>query len=126
MNVLIFGAHPDDIEFLCGGTSAKYVRLGHKVTHCVMTDGQVSSNKLANKELIQIRQKEAQAAANVIKADLIQLNIKDEMLFDNEDNRLKVLEVILKVKPDVIITMSEKDYLFPYSTSKSRTCGTEP
>lgn len=110
MNVLIFGAHPDDIEILCGGTSAKYARLGHKVTHCVMTDGQVSSRRIPNQELARIRKAEAKAAADVIGADLVCFDIKDEMLFDNEENRLKVLDLILKVRPDVIITMSDKDY----------------
>lgn len=110
MNILIFGAHPDDIEILCGGTSAKYARLGHKVTHCVMTDGQVSSRRITNQELANIRKAEAKAAADVIGADLVCFDIKDEMLFDNEENRMKVLELILQVRPDVIITMSAKDY----------------
>lgn len=110
MNVLIFGAHPDDIEILCGGTSAKYVRLGHKVTHCVLTDGQTCSRRIPNAELIEVRKREAKAAADAIGADLIGFDVKDEMLFDDEANRLKVLEVILKVRPDVIITHSEADY----------------
>jgi LmbE family N-acetylglucosaminyl deacetylase len=110
MNILVFGAHPDDIEILCGGTSAKYVRLGHKVTHCVMTDGQVSSRTIPNKKLAAIRKREAKAAADMIGADLICMDIKDEMLFDNEKTRLKVLEVVLSVRPDVIITMSDRDY----------------
>ena len=110
MNVLIFGAHPDDIEILCGGTSAKYSRLGHVVTHCVLTDGQTCSRTIPNAELIAIRKQEAKAAADAVGADLIHFDIKDEMLFDNEANRLKVLEAILTVRPDVIITHSEKDY----------------
>ncbi|HOJ31242.1 MAG TPA: PIG-L family deacetylase [bacterium] len=110
MNILIFGAHPDDIEILCGGTSAKFKRLGHKVTHCVLTDGQVSSRRIPNQELVQIRKNEAKAAADVIGVDLVMCGIKDEMLFDDEDTRLKVLDVILTVRPDVIITMSDKDY----------------
>lgn len=110
MNILIFGAHPDDIEILCGGTSAKYAELGHKVTHCIMTDGQVSSQKIPNKELVKIRKQEAEMAADAIGAGLIHFGVKDEMLFDNEENRLKVLDVILKARPDVIITMSDKDY----------------
>jgi len=117
MNILIFGAHPDDIEMLCGGTSAKYVRLGHKVTHCIMTDGQVSSRKIVNEELIEIRRQEAKAAADIIGAELLQFDIKDEMLFDNEENRLKVLEIILKVRPEVIITMSDKDYSLDHRTT---------
>lgn len=31
MNVLAIGAHPDDVENMCGGTLAKYASLGHKV-----------------------------------------------------------------------------------------------
>jgi len=39
MRILAIGAHPDDIEFGCGGTLIKYARQGHEVSLLVMTDG---------------------------------------------------------------------------------------
>ncbi|UCD29765.1 MAG: PIG-L family deacetylase [Planctomycetota bacterium] len=110
MNIMFFGAHPDDIEILCGGTAAKYVKSGHKVTYCIMTDGQICSQKISNEELATIRKQEAEAAAAIVGAEVMFLDYKDEMLFDNEQTRLRVLEAILEIRPDVIITHSEKDY----------------
>jgi len=39
MRILAIGAHPDDIEFGCGGTLAKYARQGHEVSLLIMTEG---------------------------------------------------------------------------------------
>ena len=39
MRILAIGAHPDDIEFGCGGTLIKYARQGHEVFLLVMTEG---------------------------------------------------------------------------------------
>ena len=42
MNILAFGAHPDDIELGCGGTLLKHRKAGHDVYLCVMSDGRES------------------------------------------------------------------------------------
>ena len=43
MRVLAVGAHPDDLDLLCGGTLARFVRDGHEVTMCHATDGDKGS-----------------------------------------------------------------------------------
>lgn len=43
MNILAIGAHPDDIEQNCGGTLAKYAKLGHKVFTATATNGNIGS-----------------------------------------------------------------------------------
>jgi len=40
MKILAIGAHPDDLEFGCGGTLLKYRQYGHKIFVLVMTSGQ--------------------------------------------------------------------------------------
>ena len=41
MNILAIGAHPDDIQYGCGGTLSKYAKLGHDIHLLVMTKGGV-------------------------------------------------------------------------------------
>ena len=43
MNILAIGAHPDDIEYGCGGALAKYSRLGHQVYLLIMTKGEIGA-----------------------------------------------------------------------------------
>ena len=43
MNILAIGAHPDDIEYGCGGALIKYSRLGHQVNLLIMTKGEVGA-----------------------------------------------------------------------------------
>ena len=65
MKVLAVGAHPDDIEFLCAGTLAKYKRLGHEVAIAIATNGEVGSSTLSKAEIAAIRHDEAAASAAI-------------------------------------------------------------
>ena len=50
-NILAFGAHPDDIELGCSGTLRKFVKSGHDVYLCVLSEGQEAGDpKLRRKE----------------------------------------------------------------------------
>ena len=55
MNILAIGAHPDDVESSCGGTLAKYAKLGHKVFTATATNGNVGSATLPMEEIAAIR-----------------------------------------------------------------------
>ena len=55
MNILAIGAHPDDVETCCGGTLAKYAKLGHKVFTATATNGNVGSATLPMEEIAKIR-----------------------------------------------------------------------
>ena len=68
MKVLAVGAHPDDLEFLCAGTLAKYKRQGHAVAMAVATNGEVGSPTLSKSEIAAVRRREAEASAAVIGA----------------------------------------------------------
>ena len=59
MKILAFGAHPDDIEFLCAGTLAKYRKAGHQVGIVISTNGEVGSPNLSKEEISKIRESEA-------------------------------------------------------------------
>lgn len=55
MRIMAFGAHPDDIEFLCAGTLAKYSEAGHKVAIVISTNGEVGSSTMGKNEIAALR-----------------------------------------------------------------------
>jgi len=61
MNILAIGAHPDDIEYGCGGTLAKYALLGHNIYLLVITKGDVGGKA-------KIREKEQMKSAKILSA----------------------------------------------------------
>ena len=102
MRILAFGAHPDDIEFRCAGTLAKYAARGDEIFICIATNGNIGSAHTSKDEIAAMRYKEAQNASAVINAQLLWLGFEDEFLFDNEETRLKFIDAVRIAKPDVI------------------------
>lgn len=117
MRILAVGAHPDDLEILCGGTLAKYAQRGDHVTMAVATNGDVGSSTLAKAEIANIRRAEAEAAAAVIDADFMWMDHPDEFLFSNESTRLSFLNLVRKAKPDIILAHAPSDYHPDHRTS---------
>jgi len=110
MNILAIGAHPDDVESGCGGTLAKYAKLGHKVFTATATNGNVGSATLPMEEIAAIRKEEARRAAAHIGAEYICLDYDDEMFFEEKAARLAFIDLVRYCKADVILTHSPKDY----------------
>lgn len=102
MRVLAFGAHPDDIEFRCGGTLAKYAAKGDDIFMAVATNGNIGSYRMRKDEIAAVRRKEAQASADLLGAELIWMNEDDEFLFDTKETRIKFINAVRIAKPDVI------------------------
>ena len=96
MRVLAVGAHPDDLELLCAGTLARYAQDGHDVIMCVATDGTAGHMEIKPSELAQIREREARAAADIIKAEFMWLGFPDELVFNDRQTRLAVVDAIIK------------------------------
>jgi LmbE family N-acetylglucosaminyl deacetylase len=103
---LAIGAHPDDIDFGCGATLAKWAAAGCAVHELVLTDGSKGSWDPARHpaELVAVRREEQQAAA-------ARLGGVDVRFLDNVDGELEsgltqradVCRVIRQVRPDVIL-----------------------
>jgi len=110
MRVLAVGAHPDDLEILCGGTLAKYAQLGHSVTMAVLTNGNMGHPEVEPPEMARIRRKEFENAAAIIGANTIWMDIDDEMSVVDLPSRLAMVDVLREAKPDVILTHSDIDY----------------
>lgn len=111
MNLLFIGAHPDDLEILCGGTIRRCVRQGHQVWMAVATNGNVGTPDLTRQEIAAIRHREAQAAAARLGVcGLIWMNEDDEFLFDDKPTRLKFVDAIRQARADILVAHNPGDY----------------
>lgn len=110
MNILAVGAHPDDLEILCGGTIALYARQGHHVTMAVLTNGNMGHPEIEPDEMARIRKTEFEAAAALIGADTIWMDVDDELSVADLDARLQMVDVLRQTNPDVILTHNPDDY----------------
>ena len=111
MNILAFGAHPDDVEFLCAGTLLKYHQQGHKIFIALTTSGNTGSNETASKEeTAAMREAEQLEAAKYLDAEVMFLRYEDESLFDTAETRRAVLTAIRWANPDVIFTHHPEDH----------------
>ncbi len=110
MKVLAIGAHPDDIELLCAGTLANHSERGDEVFMAVMTDGGKGHHEIPPERLVEIRRRESEEAAGVIGAKLIWVGIPDGEASPSLENRLRTIELIRRVEPDIIITHNPHDY----------------
>jgi LmbE family N-acetylglucosaminyl deacetylase len=112
MRVLAIGAHPDDVDLLCGGTLALCAARGDEVTIAVATNGEVGSGEPDAKpaDVARVREAEARASASVIGASLLWMGFPDEFLFDDRSTREKFIDTIRQVQPEILFIHSESDY----------------
>jgi len=113
--ILVILAHPDDPEFFCGGTIAKWVGEGNLVSYLLLTRGEKGVNDHFNpddiNEIIQIRKKEQENAAKVVGVNEINyLHEPDGYLTANILIRRKVVKSIREMKPDIILTCDPTNY----------------
>ncbi len=106
--VLIVMAHPDDGEFMAGGTLARWAAEGRDIYYCLITDGQVGDagdTEITSEELAKVRQREAQAAADAlgVQHPVIFLHYFDSRVEPTLQLRMDIARVIRQVRPDVII-----------------------
>ena len=103
MRILAIGAHPDDVEFGCGGTLIKYARQGHDVSLLVMTDGGGGGDG-------RIRRLEQQAAGDILGVSrLFWGEYPDTAIPLDRESIQRVERVILDVRPDFIFVHSQDD-----------------
>jgi len=112
VRVLAVGAHPDDLEILCGGTLARYVRDGHAVTMCHASSGDRGSFTGTRPEVARTRAAEARRAAEIAGADYASLGLSDgEIDAGDPQQRRLVIDLVRDTRPDVIITHAPTDYM---------------
>ncbi len=108
--VLAVGAHPDDLELLCGGTLALFARQGSRVCMCHLTNGENGGLGETVAEIRKTRRAEAIASSGVIGAESLCGDIPDGEVIANLENRSLMIDIIRGVNPDILITHSPADY----------------
>ena len=116
MKVLAVVAHPDDMECYCAGTLLKCAERGDEVLVCHVLNGALGHVSIARDELIKIREQEEQNSAKIGGFKSISLNIDDLNLYDNKENRDKIVKIIKDFSPDFIITHHPEDYMVDHNT----------
>lgn len=118
MNILAIGAHPDDIEFMCAGTLVRLKKRGHSIFIATVANGSCGSMEYGPKEISRIRKNEAKKSASLLDAPYYCAGIEDLMIDNIAPIRIKVVEVLRKVNPDIVFTHSVEDYMIDHiSTS---------
>ena len=113
--VLVVLAHPDDPEFFCGGTIARWAASGKEITYCLLTRGDKGSDydNLSTQEMAEIREVEQRAAAKVLGVhEVMFLKELDGYVLPTLDLRRDIVRVIRQVKPKVVITCDPTNF-FP-------------
>ncbi len=106
---MVVMAHPDDAEWSCSGTVAKWCAEGWEVVYVLCTDGSKGSSDLemTPEKLIKIREKEQRNAGKVLGLkDVVFLGYPDAYLEPTLELRKDIAREIRRHKPDVLITNS--------------------
>ena len=112
MRVLAVGAHPDDLEILCGGTLSRFAAEGHEVTMCHATRGDAGSFDRSAEEIGTVRGGEARRAAAVAGARHATLGLSDGEVFASDPgHRRAAIELMREARPDLVITHHPGDYM---------------
>lgn len=99
LDILAFGAHPDDVELGCGGTIAKEISLGKKVGIIDLTRGE-----LGTRGSVEIRNQEAAAAAKILGVSVREnLDMRDGFFVNDEAHQLEIIKKLRKYQPEVVI-----------------------
>ncbi|HTP03179.1 MAG TPA: PIG-L deacetylase family protein [Anaerolineales bacterium] len=120
-NILVVLAHPDDPEFFCGATLARWARAGHSVTYYLLTCGDKGYNErtkvedISPDDLCAIRHKEQTEAAQVIGAQAVYfLDRPDGYLVPDIELRREVVRIIRRMKPDILVTCDPQTLFAAY------------
>ncbi|WP_369753523.1 bacillithiol biosynthesis deacetylase BshB1 [Flavobacterium sp. WC2409] len=99
LDILAFGAHPDDVELGCAGTILKEISLGKTVGIIDLTRGELGTRGSA-----EIRDSEANAAGKILGVSVREnLEMRDGFFVNDEKHQLEIIKMIRKYKPEIIL-----------------------
>lgn len=105
LDILVFGAHPDDVELGCGGTILKEVSLGKKVGIIDLTQGELGTRGSGELRII-----EANNAAKIMGVAVREnLGFADGFFTNDKEHQLAVIKIIRKYQPDIVLCNAEDD-----------------
>jgi N-acetylglucosamine malate deacetylase 1 len=99
LDILAFGAHPDDVELGCAGTILKEISLGKKVGIIDLTRGELGTRGSS-----EIRDQEANAAAKILGVSIREnLSFRDGFFKNDEEHQLQIIKMIRKYQPEIVL-----------------------
>ncbi|MFV8347081.1 bacillithiol biosynthesis deacetylase BshB1 [Flavobacterium sp. ZB4P13] len=99
LDILAFGAHPDDVELGCAGTILKEISLGKTVGIIDLTRGELGTRGSA-----EIRDQEANAAAKILGVSIREnLEMRDGFFVNDEKHQLEIIKMIRKYQPEIVL-----------------------
>ena len=105
LDILAFGAHPDDVELGCAGALLLAVAEGKKVGIIDLTKGELGTRGTTSQRL-----KEAQLAAEVLGVEVREnLGMADGFFENNKENQFAIIETIRKYQPSIIFCNAPED-----------------
>ena len=105
LDLLAFGAHPDDIELSCAGTLLVEKKNGKKVGIIDLTRGELGTRGTA-----ETREEEAAESAKILGVVVREnLEMADAFFQNNEDNQRKIISVLRKYQPDIVLCNAPDD-----------------
>ena len=105
LDILAFGAHPDDVELGCAATLAKEISKGKKVGIVDLTRGE-----LGTRGTVAIRTQEAMSAAKIIGAVLREnMGFEDGFFVNDKAHQMAIVNVIRKYQPEVVLCNAIED-----------------
>lgn len=105
IDILAIGVHPDDIELCAAGTILKHLELGYHVALCDLTQGELGTRGSGPLRLV-----EAENAKNILGIEYREnLGMADGFFQQNEENTRKIIEVIRKYQPEIVLANAISD-----------------
>jgi bacillithiol biosynthesis deacetylase BshB1 len=105
MDILAFGAHPDDVELSCSGTLIKHIKAGMKVGIVDLTEGELGS-----RGSVDSRYEESARAMEILGVSVREnLKMPDGFIFKNKENLLKVIQALRKYQPKIVLANAISD-----------------
>lgn len=105
VDVVAFGAHPDDVELGCGGTLAKLKQQGKKIAIIDLTQGELGTRGTKD-----TRKYEATKAAEILEIDYREnLKFRDGFFLNDEASKMKIIQILRKYQPEMIFANAISD-----------------
>jgi len=110
LNIIAFGAHPDDCDIRAGGVAAKWAAAGHRVRFVSVTNGDAGHQSQGGGALAARRRAEAREAGRRIGIDYIVLDNHDGQLMPDLHIREQIIRLIREWKADLVLGPRTNDY----------------
>ena len=109
--VFALGCHPDDIEFMMGGTLFLLKEANCELHYMTLANGSCGTTEYSIEEIVRIRKQESQDAAAYVGAAYYESLVNDIEVFYTQDLLRRVTAVIRRIKPDIMLIPSPEDYM---------------